>query len=466
MTSGSHNRNDDTVTVELLQRYDRPGPRYTSYPTVPMWSDAVGAEAYREALRNASVRTDEPVALYVHIPFCRSRCFYCGCNTCVTQDMEAPRNYLDLVYRECEEVSRLLGDRRGIGQLHFGGGTPTYIGVEGLTKVLAKLRSHFDLLPRCEMSIEVDPRTAGRRAVMELRQLGFNRVSFGVQDFDPDVQKAIGRFQSTDRVREVLNAAREADYAGINFDLIYGLPQQTPESFAQTLTTTIEMHPDRIALYSFAYLPRLRPNQTSIKEEELPDTQTKFQLFSDAIRELTNAGYRQIGMDHFALPQDELSRAQEDGRLHRNFMGYTVQAAQEMVGIGMSAIGYIDNTFVQNASSLEAYQSAIETEGLAVYRGLKLSRDDVVRRYVISELMCNFAMVYDQLESRLDVNYEDYFASEDERLEPFIEDGLLRRDAEGLKVTPIGRTFVRNIAMAFDAYLKDPSRGGTFSRTI
>jgi oxygen-independent coproporphyrinogen-3 oxidase len=316
------------------------------------------------------------------------------------------------------------------------------------------------------MSIEVDPRTAGPQVVTDLRQLGFNRISFGVQDFDPDVQKAIGRFQSTDRVREVLNAAREADYSGINFDLIYGLPQQTPQSFAQTLTTTIEMRPDRIALYSFAYLPRLRPNQASIKEDELPDTQTKYRLFSDAIRELTSAGYRQIGMDHFALPEDELSRAQEDGRLHRNFMGYKVQAAQEMVGIGMSAIGYIDNTFVQNASSIEAYQSAIETEGLAVYRGLRLSRDDVVRRYVISELMCNFAMVYDQLESRLDVNYGDYFASEDERLEPFIEDGLLRRDAEGLKVTPIGRTFVRNIAMTFDAYLKDPSRGGTFSRTI
>ncbi len=463
MTSSSQH---ETVTVELRRRYDRPGPRYTSYPTAPIWNDSVTSETYREVLRSAAQRPNEPLALYCHIPFCRQRCFYCACNTCVTKKREQIDRYLQHLEREMDEVAALLGERRSVNQLHFGGGTPTFIGIEGLTRLLEKLRAQFTPSPTCELSIEIDPREVERQDIDTLHTLGFNRISFGVQDFDPAVQRAVGRIQSQGHIQKLLTAARDAGYTGINFDLIYGLPQQTPESFAETVATTIAMRPDRIALYSFAYLPKMRPNQETINPDDLPDTEIKYQLFSDALQTFTDAGYRQIGMDHFALPDDELATAQTDGRLHRNFMGYTVQSAPEMIGFGMSSIGYLDHTYVQNASNLESYHTKINESSLAVYRGLQLSHDDLVRQYVITSLMCNFTLSFELWQSRFGENYHDYFARENELLEPFIADGMLIRDQDGLTVTPLGRTFVRNIAMTFDAYLKDPSRKTTFSRTI
>ncbi len=457
---------DRTATVDLLRRYDRPGPRYTSYPTVPMWNDTVTSEGYRDALRSAAQRTNEPLALYIHIPFCRRRCFYCACNTCVTHELERVDRYLYHLEREIDEIAGLLGKRRTVSQLHFGGGTPTFIGIEGLTRLLDKLRSLFSRSPTGEASIEVDPREVEPQTIHQLRELEFNRISFGVQDFDPVVQRAVGRIQSQERVQEILTAARDDGYTGINFDLIYGLPRQTTGSFAATIDTTINMRPDRIALYSFAYLPKLRANQEKINPEDLPDTETKYQLFSSAVQTFTGSGYRQIGMDHFALPEDELAIAQVDGRLHRNFMGYTVQSAPEMIGFGMSSIGYLNHMYVQNASDLESYQQRIAESSPAVYRGLRLSHDDRVRQYVITNLMCNFTVSFAELQSRFGEDYHSYFAEEDTELQPFIADGLLRRDQHGLAVTPLGRTFVRNIAMTFDAYLRDPSRKTTFSRTI
>ena len=455
-----------TVSIDLLRRYDRPGPRYTSYPTAPMWNDSTTSNTYREALAKASQHGDNPLAIYCHIPFCKQRCYYCGCNTSVVKDREPVDRYLDYLDREIQTVSELLGNRRGINQIHFGGGTPTYIGVDGLQRVTQRLRETFELLDACEMSIEVDPRVTTPDDIRELHTFGFNRISLGVQDFDARVQEAVGRIQSRESVEALLATARETGYKGVNFDLIYGLPLQTPDSFTQTLHTTLEMRPDRVALYSFAFLPKLRDNQAKIKPDELPDADAKYRLFSEAVQQFTQAGYLQIGMDHFALPDDELASAQRDGRLHRNFMGYTVQAAPEMIGLGMSSIGYIDDTFVQNISRLDVYEESIETAGLAVYRGLKLSDDDLIRQYLISNFMCNFVVSFRGLRDRFGVEYKEYFSDVDPQLQPFIDDGFLVRENDGLRVTQLGRTFVRNVAMTFDAYLKNPDQSVTYSRTI
>jgi len=458
--------NNSTVTVDLLQKYDRPGPRYTSYPTAPVWSDKVSPINYQKALKEASEYKETPFAIYCHIPFCHTRCYYCGCNTCITKKDDKVKRYLGHMDTEITNVSKLLGERRQVNQFHFGGGTPTYIGIDGLQKLVNRFGAVFNFTDDCEISIEVDPRTASSENIRQLRELGFNRLSYGVQDFDPDVQQQIGRKQSIECVQDILTTAREVNYKGINFDLIYGLPSQTPESFDKTLTTCIEMRPDRVALYSFAYLPKLRPNQMKIKAEKLPDTETKYRLFSDAVKKFTEAGYLQIGMDHFALPDDELALAQNNGNLHRNFMGYTIQSAPDMIGFGMSSIGYINNTFIQNSSKLETYEELMNKDGLAVYRGLELTQDDLIRQYLITNLMCNFKVSFDALNDKFGVTYNEYFADDDPALSPFIDDGFLKRDNKGLQVTMLGRTFVRNIAMTFDAYLKDPEQKTTFSRTI
>jgi oxygen-independent coproporphyrinogen-3 oxidase len=460
--------NSTTVSVELLKKYDRPGPRYTSYPTAPNWTDEIGGEIYKAALRAASAQTDVPLAIYCHIPFCRRRCFYCGCTTYVSSGQSSADDYIDYLNREIKQVTELLGRRNKVNQLHFGGGTPSFIGVAGFEKILKALEDGFEFVEGCEKSIELDPRVATTELLDFLARRGFNRASIGVQDFDPEVQKAIGRIQSIEQVTSILDHCRKLNFKGINFDLIYGLPRQTETSFSQTLEQTIAMRPDRVAVYSFAYLPGLKGNQQKIIPEELPSTDLKYKLFASAVEKFTAAGYRQIGMDHFALPDDELSLAQANGRLYRNFMGYSIQTAPDMIGFGMSAIGYIDDTFVQNDPKLKAYKDAIEAGGAAVYRGRKLSADDVIRQFVITSLMCNFELSYRQLENKFGVRYQEYFAAEDKNLGGFVEDGLLEVRKQGLFITELGRTFVRNIAMTFDAYLGRPAVGArpTFSRTI
>lgn len=455
-----------TVPVELLRKYDRPGPRYTSYPTAPVWSEDIQIDAYKEALQQASKREDAPLAVYCHIPFCRMRCFYCGCNTCITNRQENTESYIDRMRTEINRTSELLGERKTISQLHFGGGTPTFVGVEGLERILDKLDKHCDYIDNAEKSIEIDPRVTTFGQLDFLADRGFNRVSIGVQDFEPVVQEAIGRIQSEQRIIELLEYAGKLNFRGINFDLIYGLPKQTAESFARTLEKTIRLRPDRLAVYSFAYLPSVKSHQSIINEKALPSTEEKYRLFATAVEMLTGAGYRQIGMDHFALPEDELSVAQADGRLHRNFMGYTVQAAPEMIGLGMSSIGYVNDTFFQNASKLDSYKDAIRDHGFAVYRGMKLSQDDLIRQYTISSLMCNFRLNFGLLEEKFGVTYDDYFKNEHAGLTDFEKDQFLRRTGEGLEITPLGRTFVRNIAMTFDAYLAGQGKKATYSRTI
>ena len=457
-----------SIPIDLLRKYDRPGPRYTSYPTAPVWSNDIGADAYAEALRAAAVKTNLPLALYCHIPFCRKRCYYCGCNTVITNNRDRVNKYVADLALEIIKTSEQLGERRGVSQLHLGGGTPTFVDCKGLEIVLKVIEEKFRFTSGAEKSIEVDPRVTTDEQLEFLASVGFNRVSIGTQDFDQSVQEAIGRIQSYERVKHIIEKSRSLHFRGINIDLIYGLPRQSVESFKATLAKAISLEPDRVALYSFAYLPQSMANQAVIKSEELPETEVKYRLFATAIEEFTKAGYRQIGMDHFARPDDELALAQQDGRLHRNFMGYTVQTAPEMIGFGMSAIGYVNNAFFQNHSKLDSYENAIRERGFATYRGMRLTQDDLIRQYVISQLMCNFRLQYQALEQMFGVSYQDYFANEHDQLGGFLADRLINVEANGLQITPIGRTFVRNIAMTFDAYLdgKGESKGVRFSRTI
>jgi len=456
------------VPLELLRKYDRPGPRYTSYPTAPVWSDQIGSDEYIKALKAASASPGQPLALYFHIPFCRKRCYYCGCNTCIVKKESSVEGYVDSLLAEIEKTASLLEPRRKVTQLHFGGGTPTYIGSQRLGRVLDYVEQTFDLDSDCEKSIEIDPRVTTVEQLTFLSKRGFNRISLGVQDFDPAVQETIGRIQPFEKVATLLAECRRLGFKGINFDLIYGLPLHTVDSFGATLDKVIELRPDRLAVYSFAYLPKLKPHQSRIQETDLPATEVKYRLFATAIERFTGSGYRQIGMDHFALPDDELTQALDDGRLYRNFMGYSVQSAPDMIGFGMSSIGYVNSGFYQNISKLNEYNRQVAVDGLAVYRGMQLSQDDLVRQFVITSLMCNFRLDVAALKDRFQVDYNEYFAAEQNRLDGFFDDGLLDQTARGLEVTPVGRAFVRNIAMTFDAYLSDDSRGrkATYSRTI
>lgn len=457
-----------TIPVELLRKYDRPGPRYTSYPTVPVWTEDVGVSAYKSGLKSAGANKSLPLAIYCHIPFCRRRCYYCGCNTCVSTKQSNADKYIDVVIKEIAATAKLLDGRNTASQLHFGGGTPTFLEIKGLKKIIDGFEKHFNFTEDYEKSIELDPRVTTTEQLDYLAGRGFNRASIGVQDFDSKVLEASGRSQTEKQIADILDYCRRLNFKGVNFDLIYGLPFQTVESFRQTLEKTIALRPDRLAVYSFAYLPQLKSNQTKINRDDLPSTETKYLLFALAVEMFTSAGYRQIGMDHFALPDDELSRAQSDGRLNRNFMGYTVQSSEEMIGFGMSAIGYIDNSFFQNLSGLDSYKNGVSDNDFAVFRGKVLSRDDLIRRYLITSLMCNFRFEFEQLRSRFDVDYFQYFEREHKQLQIFLDDNLLNISERALEISAVGRTFIRNIAMTYDRYLpKDgDNKKSNFSRTI
>ncbi len=457
-----------SIPIDLLRKYDRPGPRYTSYPTAPVWSSDVGADSYIQALQNASKNQDDAFAIYCHIPFCECRCYYCGCNTVITRNSDKVRLYIDTLKKEIENTAKHLQNRKNVNQLHFGGGTPTYLTIDQFNEILDTLDKHFVFTDDCEKSIEIDPRVTTDEQIAALVKRGFNRISMGVQDFDNDVQVAIGRIQSFDLVKAKVDYCKSLNFDGVNIDLIYGLPKQSLESFKTTLAKAISLRPDRVALYSFAYLPSVKANQMKIIESELPVTEDKYKLFALAIEMFTDAGYLQIGMDHFALPNDGLSVAQNDGRLHRNFMGYTVQASPEMVGFGMSSIGYIDNSFFQSYSSLTQYMESVEKSEFAVYRGMQLNQDDLIRQYVINALMCNFQLNFNEFYNKFKIQYHEYFMKEHKELSEVFVDNCLDAPSGGLRMSSVGRTCIRNIAMVFDAYLnKDSgSKKPTFSRTI
>jgi len=453
----------------LLKQYDRPGPRYTSYPTAVEFSESFGEAEYRDRLAAASTRTVDPLSLYLHLPFCEHRCTYCGCMTIITARREIAARYLDYLERELAMVAAHLGDRRRVVQHHWGGGTPTYLSLEQIERLDATVKRYFDLDAQAEQAIEIDPRVTSREQLELLRRLGFNRLSMGVQDFTPEVQAAINRHQSESMTRDLYAFARASGFDSINLDLIYGLPRQTLRTFAATLASVVDMRPDRIALYSYAHVPWLRPHQKGINETELPDANRKVELFGSAIETFLGAGYQAIGMDHFALPDDELAVAARERRLHRNFMGYTTRPAPDMIGAGVSAIGDVEHAFAQNEKKLPRYYAAIDSGRFPVERGYALTPDDAVRRFVITEMMCNFHVSRRAVLAKFGVHFDTYFARELDALRAAggpVGDGFLTVDGTGLTVTGAGRLFVRNICMTFDRYLPSHARRPVFSRTI
>lgn len=458
------------VSVELLQRYDRPGPRYTSYPTAIEFDEAFSQADYRRQLIAANRAQDEALSLYVHLPFCAKRCSFCGCNVIITQKREVVERYLGYLHRELDLLAEHLPDRRRVTQYHWGGGTPTYLDLDQMRALHAKVRQHFDLDPDGEMAIEVDPRVTTREQLDVLRELGFNRISFGVQDLDARVQAAIDREQDVETTRALLEHARELGFTSINVDLIYGLPLQASKSFRQTIDTVIAMRPDRIALYSYAYVPWIQGNQKKIDPEQLPLPAAKLGLFCLARNTLIEAGYDAIGMDHFALPDDEMAVASRAHTLHRNFMGYTVKSGTDMLGVGTSAIGDVRGAFAQNTKKLSRYYAALDTGRFPIERGYALDRDDRIRRAVIAEIMCNFRLEVDEIERRFEIRFEQYFERELRELarpEGPIAHGFLSVEPRRLEVIGHGRLFVRNIAMVFDAHLRQrKAERQVFSRTV
>ncbi|NTX59426.1 oxygen-independent coproporphyrinogen III oxidase [Myxococcus sp. CA051A] len=446
-------------TPELLSRYDVSGPRYTSYPTAPEWRQDFGPEALEARLRSAGTRDSaEPLSLYIHLPFCHSLCWYCGCNVVISRDTSAADRYLDHLVMELDLVTARLGARRSLSQIHWGGGTPTFLTEQQLERLWTELTRRFVPLPDAEVAIEVHPSVTTVGQLTLLRSLGFNRLSMGLQDFDPRVQEVTNRLQTPARTRALLEHARALGFTGVNFDLIYGLPYQEPEGWARTLETVLEMRPDRLAVYSFAFMPDVLKHQKRMPAEALPTAPVKLELFRSAYAAFVGSGYQAIGMDHFAVPEDELARALSERRLGRNFQGYTVKAASDVVALGSTGISDVGGAYAQNVRPLPAYYERVSRGRLATERGLLLTEDDRKRRAVITQLMCN---------AWVDLGEDGVrdFAPELERLRRFEEDGLVVRSGTQLELTALGRLFVRNVAMVFDARLARAERP-RFSRTV
>ncbi|ABY33884.1 MAG TPA: oxygen-independent coproporphyrinogen III oxidase [Chloroflexus aurantiacus] len=453
------------ITRETIDRYNRPGPRYTSYPTVPHWSNSFTADDYLAALADIAV-THDSLSVYVHLPFCAERCAYCGCNATSTRRPDVVDHYLDRIERELSMVIAALGSNRRVVQLHWGGGTPNFLNEAQSRRLMGMLRTAFTLDPAAEVALEVDPRIGSREQIFLFRELGFNRISFGVQDIAPAVQVAIGRIQPLHQTETVVKAARDAGFCSINIDLVYGLPYQTPTSFAATLQAMIDLRPDRIACFSYAHLPQARPNQKRVDARQLPTGYEKFQLFRQAIDTLTTVGYEWIGMDHFALASDELAVAARERRLQRNFMGYTVLPAPHQIGFGMSAIGDLAGRYVQNDAGLGRYQRAIDEGQLPIIRGMRLSDDDLMRRQAIMHLMCNLEVPFDLALPPYGDRLGDVLAPEIERIAAYAADDLVAIEPHRLRVTERGRFFIRNLAMELDRYLQQATERPVFSSTV
>ena len=464
---------DNTVPpfdADLLRRYDRPGPRYTSYPAAPQFGDTFGEAQIREAARAGN---DDPIprrlSLYAHIPFCFSPCFYCGCNRIITRDAALGDAYLARLVREVAMVAPLFDRDRDVIQLHLGGGTPNFLGASQLGELMESFNRHFHFsnAKDRDFSIELDPRSVDTNGIEALAYLGFNRASLGVQDFDPAVQAAVNRIQTVAETMAVVDACRKHGFRSVNIDLIYGLPGQNPAGFGRTLDTVVQARPDRLAIYGYAHMPQLFRAQKRIDEAQLPSPADKLALLQLAIDKLTDAGYRYIGMDHFALPGDELSIAQANGSLHRNFMGYTTHADSDLVGFGVSSISHIGDTYSQNPRDLPGWDAAIDAGRLPVWRGLRLDADDVLRADLIQQLMCQGRVGIGELEARHQINFHGYFAAEMARLEPLVADGLAALSPGEIVVTSRGRLLLRIIAACFDRYLHASQDAPTrFSRAI
>ncbi|MCC6072255.1 oxygen-independent coproporphyrinogen III oxidase [Massilia sp. GCM10020059] len=453
----------------LIRKLSQSGPRYTSYPTADRFSESFGYRDYLQAVAGLRTRgVAKPLSLYLHIPFCDTVCYYCACNKIVTKNRDKAVTYLSYLKREIEMQGRLFAGMNQVEQLHLGGGTPTYFSDEQMGDLMAHVRRWFQLAPDAvgEYSIEIDPRTVSPERVHSLRRQGFNRVSLGVQDFDPDVQRAVNRVQPEDDTRDIINAARAAGFRSVSVDLIYGLPKQNVISMAQTLAKVIAASPDRIAIYNYAHLPHLFKSQRRIVDADMPGADARLDMLALCVRRLVDAGYVYIGMDHFARPGDDLAVAQQQGRLHRNFQGYSTHAEADLVACGVSAIGSVGATYSQNVKTLDAYYDALDKNELPVVRGVRLSMDDALRRTVIQTLMCHFELSVQAIEQAYPVEFASYFEAELERLKALASDGLLSVGPEWLTVTPKGRLLIRNICMVFDRYLTSAPQLARYSKTI
>lgn len=462
-------RLDAAFDVALLRRLSQQGPRYTSYPTADRFSNTFGYRDYLQAVAGLRARgSRNPLSLYLHIPFCDTVCYYCTCNKIVTRNHGKAAVYLSYLKREIEMQGKLFAGMNQVDRLHLGGGTPTYLSDSQLDDLMAQLRRGFKFAPDTlgEYSIEVDPRTVSPERVRRLREQGFNRISLGVQDFDPDVQIAVNRPQPERQTLDIIAGARAAQYRSVSIDLIYGLPKQTVATMERTLDKVIAAAPDRIVVYNYAHLPHLFKSQRRIAIQDLPDGEANLDMFALCIRRLTKAGYVHIGMEHFARPGDDLAVAQRQGRLHRNFQGFSTHADADLVSCGVSAISAVGLTYCQNVKTLDEYHDLIERNELPIERGIALDMDDVLRRFIIQMLMCNFELSIESIEQAYPVTFTDYFAPELERLRGFMQDGLLTIEADWLSVTSKGRMLIRNICMVFDRYLSASAGAPRYANTI
>lgn len=448
--------------LALIQKYNYSGPRYTSYPTALEFAETFGEADFQQAVARYPERA---LSLYVHIPFCHRLCYFCGCNKIVTRQQHKADQYLDALEQEIIHRAPLFAGRQ-VSQLHWGGGTPTYLNKAQISRLMGLLRHHFNFNSDAEISIEVDPREIELNVLDHLRAEGFNRLSMGVQDFNKEVQRLVNREQDEEFIFALLRHAREIGFTSTNIDLIYGLPKQTPESFAFTLKRVGELNPDRLSVFNYAHLPTLFAAQRKIKDADLPSAQQKLDILQQTITSLTEEGYQFIGMDHFARPDDELAVAQREGVLHRNFQGYTTQGDSDLLGMGVSAISMIGDCYAQNQKELKHYYQQVDETGNALWRGIALTRDDCIRREVIKSLICNFRLAFSAVEKEWDLDFADYFAEDLNLLAPLAKDGLVAVDAHGIEVTAKGRLLIRNICMCFDAYLRQKARLQQFSRVI
>jgi oxygen-independent coproporphyrinogen-3 oxidase len=456
----------ELISDTFLEKYNRPGPRYTSYPTAPVWKDDFGPDDFEKYCERSEQRAT-PVSLYMHLPFCESLCLFCACTVSIQKDKRVAIPYLETLKREIDHVSRHVSRKRPVIQFHWGGGTPTYLSPAQMEDLFGHTRERFSFAPDAEIGIEVDPRVTSRGHLEALRRLGFNRLSMGIQDFESKVQQAIHRVQPYEMTRDLIAAARELGFESLNVDLIYGLPYQTVPSFRSTIDRTLTLEPDRVAMFSYAHVPWLKKQQGSFAEH-LPEGMEKFRIFRAGLERFLGAGYLYIGMDHFAKPGDELAVAQQNRTLHRNFQGYTTKAGADLYGMGVSAISSLGEAYAQNRREVPDYQSAIAERGIATMRGYRLTPDDQIRRAVIGRLLCHTVIPKSEVEKEFAISFDDYFAPEVQRLEEYRAEGLVVLGPGEIRVTSLGRVFIRNVAMTFDRYLREQQMDARplFSKTL
>lgn len=455
------------INLDLIKKYDKPGPRYTSYPTAPHFSESFTSEMYLDEIIRTNTEADPPeLSLYYHLPFCDTLCYFCGCNMIITRNRDRIQEYIKYLKNEIDLLRRYIAAGRKVVQLHWGGGTPTHLNPDEITDLISFINKSFEIKPDAEAGCEIDPRGLTRDHLEALRCGGFNRISMGVQDFNEKVQKAVNRIQPEEMTRQVVSWIRELGFQSINLDLMYGLPFQSFETFEKTVEATIDISPDRIAVFNYAHVPWMKKHMALIKQEDLPAPEEKLQILKMTIEKLTNAGYVFIGMDHFAKPNDELAVAQQEKKLYRNFQGYSTHAGTDLYGMGITSISQIGRSYTQNLKKEKEYFDELNDETLPIERGVYLSDDDILRRYVITKVMCDFELNFELIEKQFNIEFEKYFSHALEVMDEFIDDGLVEIKNRKLLVTQMGRLLIRNIAMNFDGYIERKEDIARYSRTV